>query len=174
MERIKVGKYFYLDEFIDPHTYLNEHDHGLSKIDKKLFDIADFMREKYGRVLEINNWWYFFQTQLKYEKDINKIIIKIETEPTVRKWSGLRTNRCTIGSPTSAHRLAKAIDMKGDAVKLDKIVKDNLKALHTLGLRRVEDISITPNWLHLDTLAKNVGAKEIRIITKTSGSNIAI
>jgi hypothetical protein len=174
MERIKVSKYFHLDEFIDVHTYINESDNGLSKIDKNLFAIADFMREKYGAPLEINNWWYFMQTQLKFEKDIDKIITKIEKEPTVRKWSGTRTNRCTIGSPTSAHRLGKGVDMKGDSKKLDKIVKNNLKALHTLGLRRIEDVGITPGWLHLDTLAKNVGAKEIRIITKTTGSNISI
>jgi len=65
MERIKVSKYFHLDEFIDVHAYINESDNGLSKIDKQLFEIADFVREKYGAPLEINNWWYFMQTQLK-------------------------------------------------------------------------------------------------------------
>ena len=174
MERIKINKYFYLDEFIDPFTYFNEKDHGLSKIDKKLFDIADFIREKYGSALFINNWWFYYITAKNFVKTYDKFIERIEADATVRKWSGIRTERCKIGSPISAHRLGKAIDLKGDEKKLDKIVKDNLKALHTLGLRRIEDISITKGWLHADTLAKNVGEKEIRIITKTTGKNIKI
>lgn len=174
LNRIKISKYFYLDEFIDPYTYLNSKDNGLSKIDKSLFAIADFVREKYGSALFINNWFSEYEKQKKLKKTNEKIIDYIEKDNTIRKWSCLRTNRCTIGSPISAHRLGKAIDMKGDSSKLDKIVKDNIKALHTLGLRRVEDIIITPNWLHLDTLEKNVGENEIRIITKTSGKNIKI
>jgi hypothetical protein len=138
-----------------------------------LFAIADFFREKYG-ALVINNWWFVYLARTAHGEKLKDIITYIEKEPTIRKWSGLRTDRCKIGSPTSAHRLGKAIDFKSDPKKMDKILKSNIKELHTLGLRRVEDISITPNWFHIDTLAKNVGKNEIRIITKTSGTNIQI
>jgi len=173
MDRIPVSKYFFLDEFVDVYTYFNEPDNGLSKIDKKLFAIADFFREKYG-ALVINNWWFVYLARTAHGENLKDIITYIEKEPTIRKWSGLRTDRCKIGSPTSAHRLCSAIDFKSDPKKMDKILKSNIKELHGLGLRRVEDISITPNWFHVDTLAKNVGKNEIRIITKTSGTNIQI
>ena len=148
MERIKVSKFFYLDEFVDVYTYFNESDHGLSKIDKKLFDIADFFREKYGPLV-INNWWFVYLARKAHGENLNDIITYIEKEPTIRKWSGLRTDRCKIGSPTSAHRLGLAIDFKSDPKKMDKILKSNIKELHGLGLRRVEDISITPNCLYI-------------------------
>lgn len=173
MERIPVSKYFYLDELVDAYTYFNEPDSGLSKIDKKLFGIADFFREKYG-ALVINNWWFVYLARKAHGETLYNIITYIEKEPTVRKWSGLRTDRCKIGSPTSAHRLGCAIDFKSEPKKMDKILKSNIKSLHGLGLRRVEDIGITPTWFHVDTLAKNVGKNEIRIITKTSGTNIQI
>lgn len=178
MERIQVSKYFFLDELVDPFTYFNESDHGLSKLDKKLFGIADFFREKYGPLV-INNWWYVYLARTAHGEKLNDIITYITKEKTIRDWSGLRTEKCTEGSPTSAHRLdkdklCKAIDFKSDPKKMYKIFKENIKELHTLGLRRIEDISITPNWFHIDTLAKNVGKNEIRIITKTSGTNIQI
>lgn len=174
MERIPVSKYFFLDELVDPFTYFNEPDSGLSKIDKKLFAIADFFREKYGSPLIVNNWYFVYLARTAHGEKLNDIITYITKEKTIRDWSGLRTEKCTEGSPTSAHRLGKAIDFKSDPKKMDKILKSNIKELHTLGLRRVEDISITPNWFHIDTLAKNVGKNEIRIITKTSGTNIQI
>ncbi len=174
MERIKVSTYFFLDELVDPFTYFNEPDSGLSKLDKKLFAIADFFREKYGSALIVNNWFFVYLARKAHGENLKDIITYIEKEPTIRKWSGLRTDRCKIGSTTSAHRLGLAIDFKSDPKKMDKILKSNIKELHGLGLRRVEDISITPNWFHIDTLAKNVGKNEIRIITKTSGTNIQI
>ena len=173
MERIAVSKYFFLDELVDPFTYFNEPDSGHSKLDKKLFGIADFFREKYG-ALVINNWWFVYLARKAHGETLNDIITYIEKEPIVRKWSGLRTDRCKIGSPTSAHRLGCAIDFKSDQNKMYKIFKENVKHLHGLGLRRIEDVSITKGWFHVDTFSKNVGKNEIRIITKTSGTNIQI
>lgn len=160
-KRIKVSKYFFLDEFVDPFTYFNEDDNGLSKIDNKLFAIADLLREKLGKPLRINNWWSF------YERNVNKgedwIIKQIELSD-LSKWSGYRSSRCKIGAKFSAHKRGFAIDPKGDEDTIFKIVKDNLKEFHSLGLRRLEDPSITNGWLHCDTMELNVAPNTIRVV----------
>lgn len=159
--RIKVSKYFFLDEFVDPHTYFSEDDNGLSKIDKKLFAIADLLREKLNAPLRINNWWSFYERN--FSKGESWIIKQIETSD-LSKWSGYRSNRCKIGAKFSAHRRGMAIDPKGDEDVMFGIVKDNLKEFHSLGLRRLEDPSITNGWLHLDILELNVQPNTVRVV----------
>lgn len=159
--RKKVSKHFFLDEFVDPHTYFNEDDNGLSKIDAKLFAIADLLREKLGKPLRINNWWSF------YEKNVGKgeawIIKQIEISD-LSKWSGYRSSRCKIGAKFSAHRQGKGIDPKGDEDIMFAIVKANAKEFYDLGLRRLEDPSITKGWLHCDTLELNTVKNTIRVV----------
>ena len=86
IERIKVSKYFNLDELVDPHTYFKLVDRGFSKLDTNLFLIADLMREKLGKPLTINNWWSFYVRNK--DKDIDWIIAEIEKSNSFRKWSG--------------------------------------------------------------------------------------
>lgn len=161
LQRIKVGKYFFLDEFVDPFTYFNEKDNGFSKLDKRLFEIADLLREKYGSSISINNWWSFYLQNS--DKPLDWIVMKIE-ESKLSKWSGYRSTRCKIGAKASAHRLGKAIDPKGNEKEFFEIVKNNLKEFHALGVRRLEDISITKGWLHIDTHLLNVVPGTVRVV----------
>jgi hypothetical protein len=170
MERIKLTKNFYLDEFVDPHTYFNSLDNGLSLIDEKIIDIAQLLRTIYGKPIYINNWWLYYTQNYKF-KSIETIILNIEKNKNINKWSGLRTNRCKIGSKTSAHRplvdnVCKAIDPKGNESKMFKIVEKYSEIFYFLGVRRLEDISITKGWLHIDTLEKNTQPNSIRVIDR--------
>lgn len=163
MERIKVNSNFYLDEFVDPFTYFNEEDHGLSLIDQRLFDIAQLLRYHYMKPVYINNWWsYYLDKKDKWSTDY--IIQKIESSRMVYKWSGLRTNRTSVGSSLSAHKSGQAIDPKGNEIEFFKIVKANAEVFYNLGVRRLEDIAITPGWLHIDTLERNTTPKSIRVV----------
>ena len=47
-KRKKVSKNFYLDEFVDPHTYFTKVDNGLSEVDHRLFKLAQELRDDYG------------------------------------------------------------------------------------------------------------------------------
>lgn len=169
MERIQVSENFYLDEFIDPHTYFNDTDNGRSRLDIRLIPIAQRLRTLYGEPIFINNWWEIFK---KYEMTRSKIQIiaiieNMNKDGEINIWSGIRTNRCSIGASKSAHKLGKAIDPKGDEKKMYDIVKENAKEFHAMGVRRLEDISITNGWLHIDTLERNTKPNSIRVVDKT-------
>lgn len=163
MERIKVNTNFYLDEFIDPFTYFNTEYHGLSIIDNRLFDIAQLLRYHYMKPIYINNWWSYY-LQKKEVWSLDYIIERIEKKKNIHKWSGIRTQRSNVGSVLSAHRKFKAIDPKGNEIKLFKIVKENAKVFYDLGVRRLEDYRITPGWLHIDTSERNTKPKSIRVV----------
>jgi hypothetical protein len=163
MERISVSNNFFLDEFVDPYTFFNEVDNGLSLIDKKLIDCVQLLREKHGKPIRINNWWAYYIAN-KDKKTIDEIISDIEKSKTISKWSGLRTERSKIGAPASAHRLGKGADPKGNSTELLKVVEDNAKEFYNKGLRRLEDIKLTPTWLHMDTMERNVLPNHINVV----------
>lgn len=181
MKRIQVADNFFLDEFVDPWTYFNTDDHGRSLLDERLFEIAQLLRDLYGKPIGINNWWHYYKWHEEF-KSCNEIISDIENNTilswggarhTVYKWSGLRTDRSGVGAPQSAHRplvdnQCKAIDPKGPGKTLFKIVEDNAKRFYDLGVRRLEHYSITPGWLHLDTLLRFTQPNSIRVVDRTS------
>lgn len=173
-ERIKINSHFYLDEFVDPHTYFNTDDHGLSLVDPALFDYALLLRFLYKKPLYINTWWKFLQRN-KDRWPLQVIIDKIERITYIRKWSGTRNKRTPIGSTLSAHRydvhgVCKAIDTKGDGPALFKIVEDHAEVFHNIGIRRLEDTRITKTWLHGDTLERNTKPKSIRVVNLRTAS----
>lgn len=164
MSRIKVAKNFYLDEFIDPHTYFNTVDHGLSLMDPRVFEIVQLLRDHYGKPIYINNWWGYY-SNYKDKLPLEKIISNIE-KSNLHKWSGWRSSRCKIGASSSAHKKGKAADPKGPQKTFFSIVKRNAERFYALGLRRLEDISITIGWLHMDTLERNTRPNSIRVVDR--------
>lgn len=163
MTRIKLSKYFYADELIDPRTYFNEVNHGIGLIDIHLLDCLDFIREKANKPLYINTWWKYYDIN-KDATPLDVIIFNIEENASLRKASGFRGKFCNVGAKFSAHRKGKAADLKGATPKeLEAIVRANTTKLYNLGLRRIEDIKITPTWFHLDTWDKN-STKGIEVV----------
>jgi hypothetical protein len=147
MHRIKVTENFFLDEFVDNITYNSDADKGLSKLDPKLFAIAQFIRTKTGKTVIINNWIGGGRF----------------------RESGLRRADTKTGQPLSMHKSGKAIDVKqlgmtGKAWR--KFVEDNAKELYDLGVRRIEDEKLTPTWLHIDLRPHTLG-RFIRVVDLT-------
>jgi len=182
MKRIKVSENFYLDEFVDPYTYFYTNGGGINLIDHRLFEIAQLLRDKYGKGIRINNWWWYYQ-KYKLEWPLMKIVRSIEKSSSCSKWSGIRTDRTSIGSSKSAHRLTgkkgnsiegkgQAIDPKGNQIIFMNIVRENAKEFYSLGLRRLEDISITKGWLHMDTLEYNTEPNSIRVVDLTKCTEV--
>lgn len=164
-ERIKVSKNFYLDEFIDPITYYSELDRGVSKLDERIFDIAQKLRELKGSSITINNWWaahleYFKKNSTKTIEDFSKFYVKRGQF----QYSGYRPQHYTKGAKLSAHRFGKAIDPKGNEKEYYDIFINNIEEFYRLGVRRIEDISITKGWFHIDTMERNVKVDKINVV----------
>ncbi len=167
-ERIRVSQNFYLDEFVDPFTYLNESDNGLSKMDPRTFDLAQLLRTKKGSSISINNWWGMYLKLLAEGKTIKQIIRLIENSRAVNKWSGYRPPHCRIGAKASKHRKGEAIDPKGNQNELFKIVKASIKEFYRFGLRRLENPKITSGWLHMDISSSGHKAGFVRVVNLSS------
>lgn len=175
MKRIKVSENFSLDEFLDVRSYLKDEDRGRSKIDPRIIDCAQLLRVKFGKPIRINNWWGLYLQLVDEGKAVDQIIRIIENSKSVSKWSGFRPPECKIGAKRSQHRKGTAIDPKGDQHALELIVRNNAKEFYNFGLRRLEDPSITPGWLHMDLSEANHKAGFIRVVGRTSHSyNIPI
>ena len=143
---MKVSEHFILEEFINPETLKVEKENSLKLIDKRLIDIAEFIRVDLGLPITINNW----HTGGQYHE------------------SGLRDKNTTTGSKLSQHKLGKAIDVKAagyGGAEWYSYVKKNAKKLYDLGVRRIEDKSIATTWCHIDT--KEHGGKFIQVVDLT-------
>jgi hypothetical protein len=144
-QRIKLSDNFNLDEFVSREFYT-----GL----ERMVNIAQFIRNKTGQSVTINNWWHKGQFNNR----------------------GHRMPNTTVGSPTSEHRVMNAADFNiGTMTGAQMVawVEANAKELYALGVRRMESATLTPTWLHLD--CKEHGQKEIRVIDlKTVVKRIAI
>ena len=137
---MKISEHFVIQEFVDQATFEAEGENAITFIDKKLIDIAEFVRTEIGLPVTINNWHNGGQF----------------------KESGLRNKNTTTGAKKSAHKLGKAIDAKikgwGSKEWYDFVTK-HAKKLYDLGLRRIEDKTLAATWCHMDT--KEHGKKGI-------------
>jgi hypothetical protein len=146
-QRISVSANFFLDEFIDPVTYSERGAASRDMIDRRLIDIAQFIRTKLGRGITVNNWF----TGGRFKE------------------SGLRRADTKTGRPLSQHKIGKAIDVKASGMTgadWRKFVEENAKELFNLGVRRIEDESLTPTWLHIDLRPHDLG-RVIRVVDLT-------
>lgn len=137
MKRLKVSDNFFLDEFVHPDAF----------IDARLVDIAQFIRNKLGVAITINNWFTGGQF----------------------KESGLRDKNTTTGSKLSQHKIGMAIDVKiagFDGRKWHEFVKANAKELFELGARRIEDFTLATTWLHIDLKEHNKKCIQVVDLTK--------
>lgn len=128
----KISEHFTLEEFINPTDFAEHKEKSIELIDPRLIQIADFIREKTGKPVTINDWHTGGQF----------------------KESGLRESNTTTGAKKSAHKIGKAIDVKVKGFggkEWYEFVKKYAKELYQLGARRIEDKSLATSWLHIDT-----------------------
>lgn len=124
--RIKVSKNFYADEFLHPEET------DINKIDLRLIEVAQWLRDTLGKSITINN----YATGGQYKE------------------SGLRSQTTTTGAKKSAHKEGKAIDIKVSGMTAKDVYEFCLKnsdTLYEMGIREIEDGRYTPSWTHLST-----------------------
>ena len=141
-----VSANFDIRQFVDPQTFKDRGEASIGLINRKLVDIAEFIHEKTGLLVTINNWHLGGQF----------------------KESGLRNPNTKTGAKLSQHKLGNAIDVKCSGftgVEWYAFVKLHAKELFDLGVRRIEDKSLAKTWLHID--CKEHGKKVIQVVDLT-------
>jgi len=133
-----ILKHFCVEEFIDKKTFSIRGDNSIHIMDRRLVMFADWLREKTGSGLTINDWLW--------NGSYN--------------WSGLRTGASGY-SNYSMHMTGNALDIKSKTHTprdLQKIVEDNWEECKEytglIGIR-IEHTSMTPTWFHVDSFQFN-------------------
>ena len=109
----------------------------------KIATISQYIRDTTGLPCTINNW----------------------SSGGQYGFSGFRPVGCTVGSPTSEHRMMNAIDIKIAGMTGKEMLEwaeQHAKELYALGARRFEDSTLAVSWLHVD--CREHGEKCIKII----------
>lgn len=133
-------EYFTLEELFPPELMSLPPEYLWELMDEKLLIVLDRLRIALGKSITINNW----KSGGSY------------------KWSGYRTNTCTIGAKKSSHRNGQAVDLKVSGMKPAEVL-EFIKShyLEFPEIKRVEDPASTPTWLHIDT--KETGLKTLKV-----------
>ena len=140
---MNISKHFTIQEFVYPELYNQWGDKSIYFLDQRIVNVAEFIREKINKPITINNW----HTGGQYKE------------------SGLRSLNTSTGGALSQHKFGRAADLKVQGMtpaQVLQFIKDNWAELHALGLTTVEDIAMTPTWLHIDV--RWTGLSELLIV----------
>ena len=127
--RIKVSADFYLDEFLPKDIYERFRENGIWFIDRRLIDVAQFLRNHFNKPIVINNW----------------------VHEGVYEYSGFRPPDSLVGAKLSQHKFGRAMDLHFaglDPEEVRKEIKNNESYFFQGGVRAVE--LDTPTWTHID------------------------
>lgn len=160
-QRILVSNYFYLDELFPKEICDKEGAAALVRLHPLLLPILDAFREKVGKPTWVNNWyhggdideagWRDPKTSTGAAKSQHKQIWQLKTQGVYR----------TVSQAADPH----VSKMSGK--QLFEVIKNNAAFFYKLGVRRIEDPSITPAWLHID-VSEHGQPNTILIIGRTS------
>ena len=91
-------EYFAIHELVDQVTYEERGQKAWELLDSRLLTVIDRLRAVFGRAT-VNDWKWGGKFQ----------------------WSGLRTERCNIGSKYSQHKYGRACDIKFKNVSAEEV-----------------------------------------------------
>jgi hypothetical protein len=138
---MKVSKDFSLAEFVPPTIYEHFVDKSIWFVDPKIVQMAQFIRDRFGKPITINN----YLTGGSYQ------------------YSAFRDSACTIGATNSQHRHGRAIDFRIQGMSPMEIRADiikNFDLYRPSGLTTIE--GGTPTWTHID--CRNTNMDSILIV----------
>jgi len=128
-----VPKHFDPREFVDPVTWEKFGKRALRLfVDERVLITADQLREAFGP-MAINNWHYWKPGHWS---------------GNIRRWSGLRTEDCGIGSAYSQHRFGRACDAVFRDVAAEHVREVILD--HPEYFPYINAIEENVSWLHYD------------------------
>lgn len=128
---MKISTYFRIEEFVPKELYSKFGDKSIWFIDRGTVLLADFIRDRFGKSMTINNWHSGGSFNNR----------------------GFRMPDAAIGGALSQHKFGKAIDFNITGATPQEIYKDiidNADMYMKAGATTVEDIAFTNGWNHID------------------------
>lgn len=141
----KISSYFYLYEFVPKEIYERWGDKSIWFIDRRIVLLADFIRDRFGKPMTINNWH----------------------EGGPFSYRGFRQRSCEVGGDLSQHRFGRAIDFNIAGLTAQEVYKDlidNQDMYLKAGATTVEDINFTSGWTHLDIRVLSIETNQLLIV----------
>jgi hypothetical protein len=138
---MNVSKDFTLAEFVPPDILEMSPVNGIWFLDPRIIAIAQFIRDRYGKPVTINNYLSGGSYSL----------------------SGFRDPLSTVGALFSQHKFGRAIDVKVQGMTPQEVradIQENWPAFKAIGLTTIEEN--TPTWTHLD--CRHTGMQELFIV----------
>ena len=132
---IHGSPYFDVREWVDQRTWNMLGVKAAWMIDSKIIRVADLVREKSGAPVKVNNWHYRKDGEPLYDS------------------SGYRAIWDETGGRLSQHRCGRAGDLKVTGFTPRQImilIQANAEEFKAAGLTTMEDVAVTPTWLHID------------------------
>lgn len=126
---MRISKDFFDHEFVPPAIYEHYVDNSIWFIDPKIVQMAQFIRDRFGKPITINN--YLSGGSYQY--------------------SGFRDSSCLIGAINSQHRHGRAMDFRIKGITPEETRADiiaNFEQYRKAGLTTIE--ADTATWIHID------------------------
>jgi hypothetical protein len=126
---MNISKDFTLAEFVPPSIYEKYLEKSVWFIDPRIVIMAQFIRDRFGKPITINN--YLSGGNYQY--------------------SAFRDTACTIGAVNSQHRHGRAFDFRIKGITPEEVRQDiikNFPAYRETGLTTIE--ADTDTWVHVD------------------------
>jgi hypothetical protein len=173
---MKVSQNFILQEFVPKPIFDRFGNQAIRFVDPQLIDIAQFLRNRYGKPMHANNWhrstserfWEDSFSLRGYRPPISGLMNHIETEKGELTALGLTDYEvycAEIGSYYSDHKIGKALDFTVSGMTPDEIrsdILDNQELMLSKGLTVIEDKRFAPTWVHIAN--RNVNIDKILIV----------
>ncbi len=133
-----LTKNFIIQEFVTPEIYKIFGENSIWFIDKRIINVAQYLRETLNVPATINNWHSGGQY----------------------KESCLRNFQTSTGAKYSQHKYGRAADIKFYGLTPEEVrdyIRKNFPVLSTMGLTTIE--KDTPTWVHVD--CRNTGTNTL-------------
>lgn len=132
MERIKLTKNFYLDEFIPKEVYEQFGERSKQFLDPRLPLLLQAIRDFTGKGITINNWIHGGAFNNR----------------------GFRHPFTGVGGTLSQHKFGRGADYNIEGMKdieADEMIIKEFKRFQPYGLTTIENPKFTNGWTHIDT-----------------------
>ena len=135
---MKNSKNFLIQELVPEIIWKRYGENSRWFISKEMVEIIQKIRNRYGKSITVNNW--YFDGRLQYR--------------------GYRPPMTEIGSMYSQHKLGQALDFNVEDYEPGEVYADIITHQDLflgIGVTTIEDLEYTPTWTHIDRRNTKLG-----------------